>query len=95
MLPNQGGTVWNVDFLAPVAVIVRRWGGGFYLSLLRVVVVFSLHYSPLQMYGYMEVLLMKGYEKYTPFGRITQITQREWPDKLIEKAKPAASLSVH
>ncbi len=29
---------------------------------------------------------MKGYEKYTPFGRITQITQREWPDKLIEKA---------
>ena len=29
---------------------------------------------------------MKGYEKYTPFGRITQLTDREWPDKLIEKA---------
>lgn len=29
---------------------------------------------------------MKGYEKYTPFGRITQLTNREWPNKLIEKA---------
>lgn len=29
---------------------------------------------------------MKGYEKYTPFGRITQLTDREWPNKLIEKA---------
>lgn len=29
---------------------------------------------------------MKGYEKYTPFGRIEQLTDREWPNKLIEKA---------
>ncbi len=29
---------------------------------------------------------MKGYEKYTSFGRITQLTNREWPNKLIEKA---------
>lgn len=29
---------------------------------------------------------MKGFEKYTPFGRITQLEHREWPDKLIEKA---------
>ena len=29
---------------------------------------------------------MKGFEKYTPFGRVTQLKDRRWPDNLIEKA---------
>lgn len=37
---------------------------------------------------------MKGYEKYTPFGRVTQITQREWPDNLIEKAPVWCSVDL-
>lgn len=37
---------------------------------------------------------MKGFEKYTPFGRITQLTNREWPNKLIEKAPVWCSVDL-
>ena len=37
---------------------------------------------------------MKGYEKYTPFGKITQLKNREWPDKLIEKAPVWCSVDL-
>lgn len=37
---------------------------------------------------------MKGYEKYTPFGKITQLTNREWPNKLIEKAPTWCSVDL-
>ncbi len=37
---------------------------------------------------------MRGYEKYSPFGRITQITDREWPNKLIESAPVWCSVDL-
>lgn len=37
---------------------------------------------------------MKGFEKYNPFGKITQLTNREWPNKLIEKAPVWCSVDL-
>ena len=37
---------------------------------------------------------MKGFEKYTPFGRVTQLKDRTWPDNLIEKAPVWCSVDM-
>ena len=37
---------------------------------------------------------MKGFEKYTPFGRVTQLKDRQWPDNLIEKAPVWCSVDM-
>ena len=37
---------------------------------------------------------MKGFEKYTPFGRVTQLKDRKWPDNLIEKAPVWCSVDL-
>ena len=37
---------------------------------------------------------MKGFEKYTPFGRVTQLKDRRWPDNLIEKAPVWCSVDM-
>ena len=37
---------------------------------------------------------MKGFEKYTPFGRVTQLKDRKWPDNLIEKAPVWCSVDM-
>ena len=40
------------------------------------------------------LLFMKGFEKYTPFGRVTQLKDRRWPDNLIEKAPVWCSVDM-